>query len=164
VEDKWTFDRLRETCAKCEREVAPGEDLHSGLVFTGDGFERRDHCAACWEEVRREDFYSHWKTTVPQKEEKPKPKAVNVHVLMDLFRRLVEEKDPRKEGITFLIGMILVQRRALKYREMRVVGGKKVAVLSPPRSRQGYEVVDPEMEAEKMAAMQEELKKILEQD
>jgi len=164
VEEKYNLGRREETCSVCSNAIPPGGELVSALAFTGVEFERRDYCATCWENVREEDLYSFWRSRVPDRDEEPKKKAVNVHVLHDLFRRLVEEQDPAKEGITFLIGLILVQKRVLKYREMKTEKGKRIVVLGVPRSKVKYTLPDPGMEPEKMDAMREDLKRILDPD
>jgi hypothetical protein len=99
---------------------------------------------------------------VPAKEGKAKSRTVDVKVLEDLFLRLVQEKDPAKEDILFLLSMLLVQKRVLKYREMRTVGTRRFVLVGKPRSPKTWEVADPGMEPEKMAALREELKRILE--
>lgn len=164
MEEKYPVGRARETCMACERLVAPGEEMVSALIFNGVEFERKDWCVACWEGVRQEDLYSFWRAVVPEKEEQPRARTVNVSVLRDLFLRLAEEKDPSKEAITFLIGMILVQKRVLKFRSVRTEKKKRIVVLGKPRSRTVYPVVDPELDADQMERMREELRQILDQE
>lgn len=163
VEEKWEIGGVKAVCSACGAALEAGAEVVSGLMFTGETFDRKDFCGACWAGADQSPFFSFWRTKVPAKEEKAKAKtkAVDVKVLNDLFLRLVEQKDPAKEGVLFLLSMILVQKRALKYREMRTVGGRRVVVLGKPRSPKTYEVTDPGMEPEKMGAMRDELTKIL---
>ncbi|MHC5078236.1 MAG: hypothetical protein ACYTHN_04420 [Planctomycetota bacterium] len=164
AEEKWNLGRTQESCIACEQEIPPGQERVSALIFTGVEFERRAYCARCWETVRQEDLYSFWRTIVNEKEDQPQVKKVNVRILEDLFLRMIEEEDPQKEGITFLVGMILVQKRILKYREVRTQGGKQIVVLGRPRSKVTYSLVDPGVAPERLEVMQTELMKILDEN
>lgn len=164
MEEKWNLGKPAQVCSRCGEEIRPGESLVSALSFTGVEFERLDFCEPCWENVRQEDLYSHWRTRVPEKEEKPRARRINIQVVDDLFQRLREEADEARRPLIFLLAMILVQKRVLKYRETRRAGGKNVLVLERPRTDTVYEVEDPGVERERLDAMREELKDVLESE
>jgi hypothetical protein len=162
LEEKWEIGGIRGSCAACGSPLPCGTEVVSALSFAGESFARKDFCAACWETADRAPFFSFWRTKVPAREEKAKTRTVDVKVLEDLFLRLVQEKDPAKEEILFLLSMLLVQKRVLKYREMKAVGNRRFVLVGKPRSPKTWEIVDPGMEPEKMAALRDELKRILE--
>jgi len=162
VEEKWNLERPGDVCQGCGRTIGAGEEMMSALVFTGVEFERRNWCLACWENVRKEDLYSHWSTKVPEEEEKPKPRAVNLHVVETLFKQLLEEDDPAKEAMTFLLGIILVQKRVLKYREVRSEGEDRYMILGKPKSGKTFRVKDPGLDATELDRMGQDLKRVLE--
>ncbi|MCU0723827.1 MAG: hypothetical protein MUC63_09480 [Planctomycetes bacterium] len=161
MEEKWEIAEVRGACAGCGRALEGGEGVVSGLLLSQETFERRDFCSACWEKADHAPFFSFWRTKVPEKEEKPKARAVDARVLEDLFQRLLQEKDPAREGQLFLVTILLIQRRVLKYREMRTEGGRRVLVVGKPRSPKTFQVVDPGLEPGAMTALWEDLKRAL---
>jgi hypothetical protein len=164
MEEKWEFAGIRDVCSSCGRTMDPGEEVVSALGLSGENLERKDFCSACWEGADLSPFFSHWRTRVPGREEKPKARVVDTRVLEDLFQRLLQEQDPAREGHLFLTAILLMQRRVLKYREMRSEGNRRVLIVGRPRSNQTFAVPDPGLDPAKMATMWEELRKLLESD
>jgi hypothetical protein len=97
-------------------------------------FERVDFCEACWSAGKRPgpppaggairedlDMFSFWRTTVPQPQAKKKL-LVDDSVLVDLFARMSERNEANEERFRFVLALILMRKRLLKYESTQQVG------------------------------------------
>ncbi len=98
-------------------------------------FVRVDFCLACWgagtrpeelsAEAREEiapgspglEMFSFWKTTVPLPQQKKKL-LVDDAVLMDVFQRMEGKSQPQEIRFRFVLALILMRKRLLKYEGM----------------------------------------------
>lgn len=104
-------------CAATGATLEPGSTCIATLCERkeDDGFDRLDFLPAAWEEGHRpEGLFSYWKTTVPEPDAKPKL-LVDDTVLMDLFERLAEETRPHRIAFRFVLALILMRKRLLKF-------------------------------------------------
>ena len=80
-----------------------------------EGFDRLDFSEQAWEAGERpERLFSYWRTTVPHPEEKKNP-LVDDEVLVDLFARLSDDDRPQRIAFRFVLGLILMRKRLLKF-------------------------------------------------
>jgi hypothetical protein len=80
-----------------------------------DGFDRLDFSLAAWEGgARPERLFSHWKTAVSPPDAKRRV-LVDDEVVMDLFQRLEGEEQPQRIAFRFVLGLILMRKRKLKF-------------------------------------------------
>lgn len=122
------------TCiaALCERSVESGQE----------GFERLDFSLEAWESGHRpEGLFSYWKTTVPHPDAKPRI-VIDETVLMDLFERLASDQRPQRLAFRFVIGLILMRKKQLKFVGRETVNGAEFWLLQP-RGSTGVAGVDP---------------------
>ncbi len=128
-----TYDIERPTgrCAFTDEPLAPGEAYMATLVDLDPeqqtsaeppksaaaalGFKRLDVSWRAWQEGKRpERLFSHWKSVVPEPNQKRKI-FVDDAVLMNLFRRLAEETQPQRVAFRFVVGLILMRKKFLRY-------------------------------------------------
>lgn len=80
-----------------------------------EGFDRLDFSEQAWESGERPPrLFSYWKTVVPHPEEKKNP-LVDDEVLLDLFTRLGADDRPQRQAFRFVLGLILMRKRLLKF-------------------------------------------------
>ena len=81
-------------------------------------FIRIDFCEKCWSEGKRPapplTVFSYWKTIVPIPEQKKKL-LVDDSVLIDVFTRMEDKKEPQEIRFRFVLALILMRKRLLKY-------------------------------------------------
>ncbi|MCP3903349.1 MAG: hypothetical protein GY715_06910 [Planctomycetes bacterium] len=103
--------------------AASGEPLEPGglCVATlceqaeGEGFDRLDYSVPAWEAGERpERLFSFWRTTVPVPGEKRRL-LVDDSVLMDLFERLADDDRPQRVAFRFVLALILMRKRLLRF-------------------------------------------------
>jgi hypothetical protein len=81
-----------------------------------------DYCETCWSAGKRPeaplDMFSFWKTTVPEPTAKKKL-FVDDSVLIDLFQRLEGRDAAGDIRLRFVLALILMRKRLLRYEGMR---------------------------------------------
>lgn len=127
----WEIGRNSAQCGACTAALTPGAVCWAALVeieigtadkATSKGpmgrFARLDFCEACWNNGKRPEspaiMFSFWKATVPETETKKKI-FVDDGVLMDLFNRLEERTEPLDIQFRFVLALLLMRKRLLKY-------------------------------------------------
>jgi len=119
--------------ALCERALGEKPEASSQKPESGakkqeeaaavSPFVRVDYCEKCWGEGKRPQassgavMFSHWKTVVPVPQEK-KRLLVDDSVLVDLFQRMEGRTEPQEVRFRFVLALILMRKRLLKYEGM----------------------------------------------
>lgn len=104
-------------CAATGKPMEPGTPCIATLCEReeDDGFDRKDFLPEAWEGGHRpEGLFSYWKTIVPQTDARPNL-LVDDTLLMDLFERLSEETRPQRIAFRFVLALILMRKRRLKF-------------------------------------------------
>ena len=146
---EWEIKRALGQCSGTGEEFQAGKGYFAALVDTAEGFERRDYSIEYWEQEKPET-YCFWKTKMGDPEQKKKM-FIDDEMLMAFFERLAEEVEQEKIDFRFVLTLILMQKRKLKYlgselREeqewwkLRVAGeGREVEVVNPHLSEDQIE-------------------------
>ena len=145
-------------------------------------FVRIDFCEKCWSEGQRPapplTMFSYWRTIVPIPEQKKKL-LVDDSVLMDVFTRMEDKKEPQEIRFRFVLALILMRKRLLKYEATDPApantdpspGGGQSPDPSPkppetwrmiPRgSDKPVEVINPHLDAAQITEVSQQLSAIL---
>jgi hypothetical protein len=68
-----------------------------------------------WESgARPERMFSYWKTRMPERGEKRKI-FVDDQVLVDIFERLAEDEREERKAFRYVVSLILIRKRLLRY-------------------------------------------------
>ena len=96
-----------------------------------EGFDRKDFSLEAWEGGSRpEGLYSYWRTVVPHPDARPNP-MVDDSVLMDLFERLASDDRPQRIAFRFVLGLILMRKKLLKFAGRSGSGADEQWLLQP---------------------------------
>jgi hypothetical protein len=148
-------------CCKCEKPFEEQAIYHATLNETQDGFERRDYCAGCWSDQLRDESFSFWQAKVPKKEEK-KHLFVDDSVLVDFFKRLTETDDEEKKSFCFVLGLILMRKRLLKYVSTeQKESGQEIWVMKLTGEAKEYRICNPQLDDAEIGKIQSELSNVL---
>jgi len=104
-------------CAATGHVIEPGSVCVATLCEReeDDGLDRLDYSLEAWEGGSRpERLFSFWRTTVRGAGEKRSP-LVDDEVLMDLFDRLAEDERPQRVAFRFVLSLILMRKRLLRF-------------------------------------------------
>ena len=156
----WKVGKAAQICSGCGASLEKTE-FYSALRDNGIDFDRWDYCPSCWEETRQEDLFSHWRTRlVPDGRAKKRRRYVDVDTLLGIFQKLAG-RPGEKEVFTFLLGMVLVQKRVLRYDRSDTRDGQEYVTLVLGRSGDTFEVTHPVVSEEEMVRAQESFATLL---
>lgn len=155
----WEIARPSGTCHACGRAFEVGEEYYSVLIDRGDAFERRDFCLTCRDEAMPGGF-SCWKTRVPEPDEERKL-LVDEDVIVNFFHRLAEEADPLKVSFRFIVALILMRKRVLKFETTEEGGETEFWVLRMPRDASRHRVVNPRLDDDEIDRLSAEVGALL---
>jgi hypothetical protein len=146
-------------CVVSGRELQPGDRFYSVLLDEGGNFIRQDYAAEAWQGPPERAF-SFWagKVSSPQKKRRL---IVDEDLLQDCFRRLEGEVEPGKANFRYIVALLLMRRRRLKFEETRQEGGQEILYLRCTRSGECYQVVHPRLTDEELLAVQDEVFQVL---
>jgi hypothetical protein len=157
--EQWQVQRTAGRCAGTDRPLVPGEEYYAALIDTPAGFERRDYCCQYWQE-HSPQVYSFWKTRMPLPNQKKKL-FVDDGVLINFFERLGDEKEPLKVNFRFVLALILMRKRLLKYEDSRREDGREIWTMRFVRETQTHAVINPQLGDEQIEQVAQELSHIL---
>jgi len=157
---EWNVAKSRRVCA-CGRELAENEAYCAALYEQGEEFVRKDYCAACWEKAHAEGgMFSYWKTTVPPKAQKRRLFADD-EVLLDFFFRLEHAEEEQKQHFLYLLGLILMRKKILKFDDVQRTEDREFLCLRYAREDRVVRVPNPKLTDEQIDALKGQLSEIL---
>ena len=161
----WNISKSLHRCEHCEKEFSEEEAYLSAIYDTGVEFERKDFCVACWETLevpQREQAFSFWKTEIPKADE-PRKMFVDDSVIFDFFQRLAsEDEEPIKRNFRYILGLMLMRKKKLKFKDVAREDGKEYLILRRSRTKEEHRVLNPQLTDEEAEQVRLELTQILE--
>lgn len=187
----YDIERPTGQCAFTGRVLAPGEAYMATLVELDEqeaaqlgknkstaaaaalGLKRLDVAMEAWQQGKRpERIFGYWKTVVPEPHKKKKV-FVDDDILLSLLRRLADESDPQKLAFRFVLALILMRRKMLRYDGMVTKADQAwwqlVPKLDPAKGPLGkwneqekIEVLDPHLDEQQTQQVTEQLGQVLE--
>ncbi|MEE8169339.1 MAG: hypothetical protein V3T70_02215 [Phycisphaerae bacterium] len=146
-------------CAVSGRQFQPGESFYSAVFEQADGFERRDYSAECWSGPPNGAFCT-FRSRITEKPARAKT-FVDDDVLVNFFLRLAEENDPLRTSFRFVLALVLMRKRLLKYEQSVRDGDKEVWCVRLVRDSSRHQVSNPRLDEGRLAQVTLELKTIL---
>lgn len=135
-------------CAATDRVLEPGSSCVASLCEREgeEGFERRDFSTESWDKGHRPPgLYSYWKAVVPHPDDKPRL-VIDEAVLMELFERLATDERPQRVAFRFVLGLILMRKKHLKFVGREAAGESNAMeywLLQPRGAASGGAGADP---------------------
>lgn len=160
--DEWEIDKPLGQCCGTDKKIEPGEEYFAALVETNEGLSRRDFCADYWQQ-KKPDVFCHWKTRLPLPDQK-KNVFVDDDMLMTFFERLEPETEQERINFRFVITLILMRKRRLKYDSSMTDGDKEIWRLRIVGDKQVVEVINPQLDEEQIEQLSSQLNQILQAD
>ena len=161
----WNISRSQRRCSRCDKEFAEEEAYYSALFDTGAEFERKDFCPGCWaapDGSHRGQAFSFWKTEIPKAGEQ-KRVFVDDAVIFDFFQRLAsEEEQPVKRNFRYILALMLMRKKVLKFKDVVRENDKEYLVLRRSRTQEEHRVLNPQLTDEETEQVKNELTTILE--
>ncbi len=159
---EWEINKPLGQCHGTNRKIEYGEEYFGALVATEEGLQRRDFCADYWES-EKPDVFCYWKTKLPEPGQK-KQLFVDDQMLMAFFERLEKETEQEKVNFRFVLALILMRKRILKYDETKNVADQELWRLRIVGEKQIVEVTNPHLDEEQIEQLSSQIGEILQTD
>lgn len=159
-------------CAATGDPLEPGTACVATLVERpeDEGFDRLDFAESAWADgARPERLFSYWKTVVPQSN-RERRLLVDDEVLMDVFTRLADDERPQRQAFRFVIALILMRKKQLRFTGRDGDGTPEVPeywCLTPRGSEPDdppLRVLNPQLTDDDVRELTEQLREVLQGD
>lgn len=155
----WEIKKTLGRCFGTNRQFAVGEEYYAALVQTDAGLERRDFSAEYWE-AQKPQVYCFWKSRLANPQQKRKV-FIDDTMLMAFFDRLATETEPEKINFRFVLMLVLMRKRKLKYDSSRTEDGREIWTLRVIGQDRSEEVINPHLTEEQIGQLSEQMGQIL---
>jgi hypothetical protein len=159
---EWDVARPTGRCVVSGRELAEDEEFYAVLFDRGGQFQRCDYALAHWQGPP-DGAFCFWRSRVPRRHKKRR-RLVDDEVLVDLFNRLAGHDEPIKIQFRFLLGLILLRKRLLKYEGTVRQADQEVWLMRPKGQDQPQRVINPQLGEEQIEQVSQQLGAILNED
>ena len=146
-------------CSATGRELRAGERYFTALVESGATFERQDFAPEAWHGPPTGAF-SYWFGKVPPTHEHLKPRFDD-DLLEECFHRLNDPSQPARANFRYILALLLIRRKRLRFDDSRYEAGQEWMLLSCPRTGERHEVLNPRLDDGEMKQVQDEVFKVL---
>ena len=158
----WEIDKPLGRCYGTGQKIEPGREYYGALVETERGLERRDFCMDYWDK-EKPSVFCHWKTKLASPEQK-KQMFVDDEMLMAFFDRLAGETEQERVNFRFVLALVLMRKRRLKYDSAVFEGEKEIWHLRVAGDKQIVEVVNPHLDEGQIEQLSSQIGQILQTD
>jgi len=142
-------------CVVSGRELRPGDAVISVVADDAGKFVRTDYAAEAWSGPP-DGAIAWWASRIPTSAKPQKP-TYNEDVLLDLFRHLAEAADPQRVSFRYVVALLLMRRKRLKFEDLKKVNGQDVLIVRDVRSGVRYDALDPRLDEEAIVSVQDEV-------
>jgi hypothetical protein len=129
------------------------------LLAEGGRLVRRDYCRDAWQGPPP-GAVGYWQGKVAVREADRRP-VIDDDVLMECFTRLEGQQEPAQVSFRYVVGLLLMRRKRLKFDDVRVEDCREILSLRCGQTKQVHEVINPALSDNEIQAVQEEVFKVL---
>ena len=141
--EKWEIARTSGVCSRTGRPLEEGEEYYVVLFEEGETFRRADCALSAWTGPP-EGAFCHFKSRIPLR--KPKKRLlVDDDLLINFFVRLAEETDESRLRFRFVLGLILMRKRLLRYETTLRDGEHEQWRMRLMRDQSLHQVMNPQL-------------------
>ncbi len=147
-------------CAATGRELRPGERFYGVRIEEGGKFARKDYAADAWTGPPP-DHVAYWTGRVPSAD-KPRKPVINDDLLIDCFDRLKDSTDADGLNFRYVTALLLMRRKRFRFEDAyRDESGRDVMQVRDARGGAVHPVIDPRLTDDQIAAVQDEVFRVL---
>lgn len=149
-------------CTVTGRTLAVGEEFYVVVYEDGETFQRRDICVEAWTGPPA-DAFCFFRSRVAPREQK-KRLLIDDEALLAFFSRLESETEPVRVQFRFVLTLILMRKRLLKYESSKMRDGVEIWTVLLTRDQSRHTVVNPGLSDDQIEGVSRELTAILHGD
>lgn len=162
AQQQWQVEPVTGVCAVSGKKFEEGDEFYTVLFEEGETFRRVDYCIDAWEGSPKDSF-CYFKTRVPVKQ-KRKKLLVNNELLTNFFIRLEDETEPVRVQFRFVIALILMRKRLLRYIDSKTKDNLETWNMTMMPDRSAHTVVNPQLTDDQIEGVSAQLSAILHGD
>jgi hypothetical protein len=160
--DNWEIARPSGVCAVSGRPLEEGEEYHVVLLEDGAMFRRLDFSLEHWDGPP-EGAFCHFKSRIPAR--KPQKRLfVDDDLLINFFLRLADETTASRLQFRFVLALILMRKRLLRYERTVPDGDAEHWMMRLARDRSEHRVINPHLTDDQIEGVSRQLGVILHGD
>ena len=160
--DEWEVSKPLGQCSGTGKKIEYGEEYFAALVETDQGLQRRDFCVDYWQQ-QKPDVFCYWKTKLPDPGRK-KQIFVDDEMLMAFFERLEKETEQERINFRFVLMLVLMRKRRLKYESSKIEDGREIWRLRVVGENQFIDVINPHLDQQQIEQLSSQIGEILQVD
>jgi hypothetical protein len=159
---EWNIRPRGVSCSTCATAFNDGQEFYTRLTFEGPEYLRGDFCAACWSaEAPRSAGYSSWKGQFHVPAVEP-DRRVRKETAESLLRDLIEEDDPSKKRVVYILAVMLERQRVFVERDVKTLeDDSRVVVYEHRRTGETFAIPDPRLKLSEIEPLQQEIMLLL---
>jgi hypothetical protein len=142
-------------CAVSQRALLPGEKVSSVLMVEEGKLVRRDYALERWQGPPA-GAIGFWMNRVAAPDAKKKP-AVNDELLLEFFTQLEGQTEAAKVSFRYILALLLMRRRRLRFEESATEGETEVMVVRCTGTGESYRVINPNLGASELESVQDDV-------
>jgi hypothetical protein len=142
-------------CCVSGREIQPGEHYYSVLLEEDGKFVRKDYSVEAWHGAP-EGAFSFWRGRLAVSQDRRRL-PIDDEMLMECFERLEGQLEPSRLGFRYVVALLLMRRRRLRFERTEQDGSQEVLWMRCTRSGVSHAVVNPGLTDEELTAVQEDV-------
>lgn len=159
---KYEIKRGGGRCVKTNRELSEGEEYYVVLFEEGEGFRREDYSLEAWD-APPDGAFCHFRSRIPVKEKK-KRLLVDDELLINFFVRLADDEAPLRLRFRFVLALLLMRKRILKYEETHREGDAETWRMCLVKDKSTHSVLNPRLTDDEIEGVSRQLGAILHSD
>jgi hypothetical protein len=136
----YQFRPIGKKCAATGEDLLPGSVCHSVLIERDGELQRLDYSTKGWTGAPA-GALGVWTCRVPRPLE-VRAEPLDTNALMSCFEQLSEEANPAREGLRYILALLLNKKRRLRLDGSRSEGGVEYVQFSGARGEGVWEVRD----------------------
>src|SRR5437867_10865437 len=148
---EWDIQPRSHVCTGCQQPFADKQNYHTLLSVSGEGYQRRDLCVACYPAAPRDGVLSYWqgeyKLPPP-----PPPEPIQKDTAETLLRELVDSNDAGHAAARYILAVMLERKKILKHRDT----AEDVLIYEHATSGESFTVPDPHLRLDQLEAVQQQ--------
>ncbi len=156
----WEVSKATGHCAVTGRKLEEGEVYYAALFERPEGLVRQDVSADAWTGPPPESF-CYWKARVPVREKRSERVSVDQALLMNLFLRLEDEASEAKQRFRFVLALLLMRKRLLKFEQTVRDGETEYWQMRLVEDQSVHQVLNPRLTDEQTERLGRQLTAIL---
>ncbi len=155
----WQISKPTGLCCGDGRQIEPGQEYYGALIEGPEGLERRDFSVEYWD-ANKPQVYCFWKSVMADPQEKKKV-FIDDDMLMSFFERLESETDQEKIDFRFVLALVLMRKRLLKYLGSKIEDSKEVWQLRNMSTKKELELINPEIDEQRIESLEDQIGQIM---